>query len=159
MGGGCLCGMLVSLWDMIEEDQGQLSHAPLHVKQYTSRTKNREQRNNITITQILTQYKHARTQRTHLPLLNLPNANRPRPNSSIVSVTRKWALFWHRANCLLLRHDSCGFVHMFMCLCVYMFMCLCVYVFERGKISVWWLVICYTSDVIRYDWRTPELAV
>ena len=33
---------------------------------------------------------------------------------------------------------------------------LCVYVFRRGYLSVCWVVICYASDVIEYNKRTPE---
>ena len=47
------------------------------------------------------------------------------------------------------------------CLHVYMFICLYVYITEEGRyqISVWRLVICYASDVIKYGRRKSELAV
>ena len=52
-------------------------------------------------------------------------------------------------------------VCMFVCLFnVCLFNCMIVCLEEgRYQVLVWWVVICYASDVIEYDRRTPELFV
>ena len=41
---------------------------------------------------------------------------------------------------------------------LYSYIDMSVYMFERFRVIVSMLVICYASDIIEYDRRTPELS-